>query len=83
MLMEVMRMTPTQIARHRSVDMAEKRVMRLIAHTGEDSASLLDIKAMVGREDQRNRSKLEVENCPAERNPKGEEKNHGFGNEHI
>lgn len=53
------------------------------AHTGEDSTSLLDIEAMVGREDQRNRSKLEIENCPAERNPQREEKNHGLGNEHI
>ena len=70
MLVEVMRTTPTQIAEHRSMDVANKKIIRLIAHTGEDSASLLDIEAMVGREDQRNRGKLEREDRPAERNPK-------------
>lgn len=52
------------------MDVANKKIIRLIAHTGEDSASLLDIEAMVGREDQRNRGKLEIEDRPAERNPK-------------
>lgn len=51
--------------------------------TGEYSANLFHIEAMVGRKDKGNGAKVQVQDRPAECDPEGKEEHNRFGEQEI
>jgi hypothetical protein len=51
--------------------------------TCKDGAGLLGVEIVICFKHKWNRPELQVEDCPAERDPEGEEEDDGFGDEHV